>query len=128
MENKKKNKKKTLNKGFSLVELLAVIVILGIIIGIGVVSVTRLVDRAKKSEQDSNKNIITMSAQTYLQNNKNLVPKVVGESRNIKVSDLKANNYLTKDIKNNKGESCMENSYVRVYKLSNTDSKSFLGL
>ena len=109
------------NKGFSLVELLAVIVILGLLATIGIVATTSLVDKAKKDKMDSQKNTVTMSAQTYMQNNKNLGPKIIGETKVIRVSDLRKMNYLTEDIKNEKGESCMEKSYVRVYKLSNTE-------
>ena len=101
-------------KGFSLVELLAVVVILGLLATISIVAISSLIDRAKQDKTDSLKKTVLMSAQTYIQNNKNLVPKIIGESKNIKVSDLRAGNYLTEDIKNNKGESCMENSYVRV--------------
>ena len=108
-------------KGFSLVELLAVIVILGILAAIGIGVTSNLIDRAKADKMDSQKNTVTMSAQTYMQNNKNLVPKIIGESTEIKISDLRLSNYLTEDITNNKGESCMEKSYVRVYKLSNTE-------
>ena len=109
------------NKGFSLVELLAVIVILGLLATIGIVATTSLVDKAKKDKMESQKNTVTMSAQTYMQNNKNLVPKIIGETRILNVSDLRKSNYLTEDIKNEKGESCMEKSYVKVYKLSNTE-------
>ena len=109
------------NKGFSLVELLAVIVILGLIAAIGISATSYLIDRANKDKMDSQKNTVTMSAQTYMQNNKNLVPKIIGESKIIKISDLRKSNYLTEDIKNTKGESCMEKSYVRVYKLSNSE-------
>ena len=109
------------NKGFSLVELLAVIVILGILSAIGIGVTSTLIDRANKDKMDSQKNTVTMSAQSYMQNNKNLVPKIIGESKIIKISDLRKSNYLTEDIKNTKGESCMEKSYVRVYKLSNSE-------
>ena len=109
------------NKGFSLVELLAVIVILGLIAAIGISATSYLIDRANKDKMDSQKNTVTMSAQSYMQNNKNLVPKIIGESKIIKISDLRKSNYLTEDIKNTKGESCMEKSYVRVYKLSNSE-------
>ena len=119
-KNKRKSKKRSL-KGFSLVELLAVIVILGLLTTLGISTVSNLIQKSKETEMGSNKNIVTMAAQSYLQSNKNLVPKVIGETTTIKVSELKKNNYLTKDIKNSKGESCMENSYVRVYKLSNTE-------
>ena len=116
-----KLKKVRNKKGFSLVELLAVVVILGLIAALGISATSYLSDLAKKNKMESQKNTVTMSAETYLQNNKNLVPKIIGDSSIIKVSDLRRTNYLTEDIKNNKGESCMEKSYVRVYKLSNTE-------
>ena len=117
-----KQKSKLKNKnGFSLVELLAVVVILGLLATIGIVATNSLIDKAKKDKMDSQKNTVTLSAQTYMQNNKNLVPKIIGESSIIKVSDLRASKYLTEDIKNDKGESCMEKSFVRVYKLSNSE-------
>ena len=110
-------------KGFSLVELLAVVVILGLIAALGISATSYLSDLAKKNKMESQKNTVTMSAETYLQNNKNLVPKIIGDSSIIKVSDLRKSKYLTEDIKNGKGESCMEKSYVRVYKLSNSEYK-----
>ena len=109
------------SKGFSLVELLAVVVILGIIAAIGVGATSYLVDKTKQEKMESQKNTVTMAAQTYMQNNKNLVPKIIGESTKIKVSDLRLNNYLNEDITDNNGKSCMEKSYVKVYKLSNTE-------
>ena len=114
-------KKRINKKGFSLVELLAVIVILGLIAAIGIGVTSNLVEKSKREKMESQKNTVTMSAQTYMQNNKNLVPKIIGETKVIRVSDLRKMNYLTEDIKNDKGESCMEKSYVRVYKLSNTE-------
>jgi type IV pilus assembly protein PilA len=85
----KKSSKLKNKKGFSLVELLAVVVILGLLSTIGIVTVNTLVDKAKQEKMDSQKNTITLSAQTYMQNNKNLVPKIIGESSIIKISDLK---------------------------------------
>lgn len=40
-------------KGFSLVELLAVVVILGLLAAIGIVATNNLIDKAKKDEMDS---------------------------------------------------------------------------
>ena len=114
-------KKRKNKKGFSLVELLAVVVILGLIAAIGIGVTSNLVEKSKREKMESQKNTVTLSAQTYMQNNKNLVPKIIGESRIIKISDLRLSNYLTEDIKNNEGESCMEKSYVKVYKLSNSE-------
>ena len=83
------------NKGFSLIELLAIVVILGIISVIGISATSMLSNKAKKNEMDAHKNVVTMSAQSYLQKNKNLVPKVVGESKNIQISELRESNYYT---------------------------------
>ena len=109
------------NKGFSLVELLAVVVIMGILATIGIAAVSSLIDKADKEYENSHKNTIIIAAQTYMQSNKNLVPKVVGENVKVNVSELRKANYLKEDIKNKNGETCMENSYVRVYKASNTE-------
>ena len=54
------------NKGFSLVELLAVVVILGLLAAIGIGVTSNLVDKAKNDKMDSQKNTVTLSAQTYL--------------------------------------------------------------
>ena len=84
MKQTKKSKKRK-NKGFSLVELLAVVVILGILAVVGIATTATLIDKAKKSETDANKNTVSIAAQSYVQNNKNLVPKIIGESVNIKI-------------------------------------------
>ena len=97
-------KKRINKKGFSLVELLAVIVILGLIAAIGIGVTSNLVEKSKREKMESQKNTVTMSAQTYMQNNKNLVPKIIGESSIIQVSDLRAAKYLTEDIKNDNGD------------------------
>ena len=67
----------------------------------GISATSMLTEKAKESEMDSNKNVITMAAQTYLQNNKSLVPKVIGETKNIRVIELRKANYLTKNILSN---------------------------
>ena len=77
--------------------------ILGLIAAIGVGATSYLVDKTKQEKMESQKNTVTMAAQTYMQNNKNLVPKIIGESTKIKVSDLRLNNYLSEDITDNNG-------------------------
>ena len=104
------------NNGFTLIELLAVVVVLGIILGISITAVMHFVDRAKKEQIASQEKALTIAAKSYLQENRGLLPKSIGETTVIPVSVLKTNNYITENIKNSKKESCMENSYVTAYK------------
>ena len=66
------------NKGFSLVELLAAIVIMGILTGIGVVSVTYLINKTEKEYYKAQESEIIMVAKSYTQDNRSFLPKRVG--------------------------------------------------
>lgn len=108
------------NKGFTLIELLGVILLVGILLGITITAVMKFIDRARTEQLKSQEKTVTMAAQNYLQENRSLLPKSIGETTTIPVSMLKKNKYLTENIKNSKNESCMENSYISVYKSSKT--------
>lgn len=117
----KKNKK----HGFTLVELLCVIVILGLIITVSIVAVTKTIDKSKVDSKLAQEKLISKACETYVEDNKDKAPKTIGDSVNIDFKTLKEAKYLTEDILNNNRESCMDNSYVRVYKY-NTKEYSYL--
>ena len=50
---KRKRKTKTHKKGFTLIEILAAITILGILMGIAIVSVTKIIEDGKKEHYDT---------------------------------------------------------------------------
>ncbi len=108
-----KNKK---NGGFTLIELLAVIVILGILIVVTVPSLSRLIKKTKDENRESSRNTLEMAAKSYAENNKKVLPKSIGEIKTIKIADLKNANFLKEDIKSADKESCMKNSYVKIFK------------
>ena len=112
------NKKKG-NRGFTLVELLAAIVILGILSTMAIVSVSNLIKKAKSSAEDANAKTIQMAAESYIQANKDTAPKSIGECVTVSASDLKNKKFLTDEITNSNNESCMKNSYVKIFKSSN---------
>ena len=101
-----------------MVELLAAVTILAVVSLIAIKGVSGLIDRAKEERVVQQQKTLTIAAESYLQANTQYRPKTIGESRYINVSTLKKANYLKDDITNSKGESCMTNSVVRVYKLS----------
>ena len=110
-------------KGFSMLELLGAILILGILSIIAIISVTRLINRSKKDVDSHNKNMLVMAAQSYYAENRSELPKEIGESNKVKASVLRSSNFLKSDLKNGKNESCMTESFVKVIKKSKSDYK-----
>ena len=102
--------------GFSLVELLAVIVILGILSIVGISAVTRLIEKSRIEKENQEFKTAVLATKNYLQLNNDLAPKSTGESVRITLLELKEAKYLTEDIINGKGQSCMNNSYIEVIK------------
>lgn len=108
-------------KGFSMTELLAVVVILGILSTIVIVTYSQYISSSKKEKDKQNEELVVEAAKAYLNANIDQKPKTIGESTKITLETLRQSNYLKDDVKNSKNESCMDNSYVYVYKNSFTN-------
>jgi len=108
-------------KGLTLIELLCVIVIVGLLITVGVIAVTKTIDSAKKNSLTVQEKLLKSTTRTYIDDNPDKAPKLIGDSVNISLSLLKEKHYLTENIYNSSKESCMKDSYVRVYKLNNKE-------
>ncbi|MBP5678609.1 MAG: type II secretion system protein [Bacilli bacterium] len=104
-------------KGFTMVELLAVIVIVGALSVMGIVGVSRYIQSSKTEKENQEKKNIAMAAKMYMQANRELLPRTIGDSAVVQVSELRRTNYLKTDVTDKSGNSCMEKSFVRVYKL-----------
>ena len=88
------------NKGYTLVELLAVFVILGIIIMISVPAITGVINSSKDKSYDQQVKILENAARTYMSENSTLLPDS-GSSYNVTIDNLKENGLISdKDIKN----------------------------
>ena len=112
------------NKGFSLIEILATIVIIGIVSTVGIVSVNSMINKSKQHFYESQKQQMVLAAQSYVQDNRNILPKNVGGMIKIKLSVLREKNYLKEDIIDQDKNVCdQDNSYVTVYKNNQTEYK-----
>ncbi|MDD3048640.1 MAG: prepilin-type N-terminal cleavage/methylation domain-containing protein [Bacilli bacterium] len=75
-------------KGFTLVELLAVIIILGVILSITIPSVERSIDKARTKTYATNEVLMINAARLYMADNINLIPNSSGETVSIELSTL----------------------------------------
>ena len=110
------------NKGFTLVELLAVVVILGIIITISIPAVSKWIEKSKMESKESQKNTLVMATESYAQANQKVLPKGIGQKTKVSAEDLKNAKYLKEDLVDADKNSCM-NSYVEIYKYDKSKYK-----
>ncbi len=104
-----------MKKGFTLVELLAVIIILGLLTIIAIPSIIGILNNEKENISDSMKNIIINASSLYIEDNSGVYPKVNNNVYCIKLESLVNDNRLSKPLKDpvtNKGIDL--NKYVKV--------------
>ena len=108
-------------KGFTFVEILAAITILGILTGVAVVAVSNIIENGKKEHYETAEKNLSLAGQSYVQTNRAYLPKAIGQKTKIKLSTLVEKNYI-QPIKDYSDNDCdMDASYVQVFKYSQND-------
>ena len=91
--------KKLNNKGFTLVELISVLVILIAIMAVAVPSISKSLGRSKEKQLERNKKVLENASELYVTNNKNKIFNSSGEDNcYIELEVLVSNNYVDKSI------------------------------
>jgi len=116
------------NKGFTLVELLAVISILAILSGVAVISVSRIMKKNREDFYVSQIKVVTLAAKNYVQDYKSQMPKEIGKMNQILLKELVDKKYLSKVVDYKKNECSLTDSYVNVHKVSNSNYKYYVHL
>lgn len=119
-------------KGFTIVEILAVIVIIGILISLAVVGITRYREKSNKIYYDALSSQIALATKTYYSNNPDQKPRgqVVDEGNKkiigviLEANRLLENNYLINNIVDVNDKECNSESFV-VAKLNEDGSYSY---
>ena len=101
-------------KGFTLVEVLAVIVILGILSTIGVVTVVNIRKHQEKKFDQNQLAIFKQTAKTYFSDNKTLLPTAKDSTNIVYLKDLIEQNYLDSLLDYNKESYLLDKSYIIV--------------
>jgi type IV pilus assembly protein PilA len=107
------------NRGFTLVELLAVIVILAVILVIAIPNVMKVIDKAKLDAYKRNESMLISAGRNYVASYAENIPISIGSTTKVNISDLQTKDLL-KDIKDPKSNtSC--SGYVLITKISNSE-------
>lgn len=111
------------NKGFSLIEILAVVAIMGIMSGLAVAAYTGYQDKVKSDSYQAMESSAHAAAQNYIQQYGIVVPSD-GTPRTITVDTLVNSGLLSKlEDPNVKGGNCHAGSYVKVIKEKSEGNK-----
>lgn len=115
-------------KGFTMIELMAVIIILGILMSLAYMGVTQYLERARDATYEDFEENIRTGATNYLLDHTGSIPDV-GESIVIDVSKLICEGYveeLQDPHSPTKGGTCNLNSYAIVTREEDTSSNMMI--
>ena len=110
-------------KGFTMVELLAVITIIGILTGIGVVSIQKANDRAKVNFYNSQRSTLTNAATSYLADHKDKYPRYVGQTSTITLEEMQTGKYVGEFNDQSKEPNSCNKSKTKVVVLRSDTNK-----
>lgn len=109
-------------KGFTLIEVLCVIVMLGVLATIVSIGVSKVLKNSKETFYNKQMKMITLAAKTYYSDNRNLLPTNIAETNEVKLSTLIENKYID-SIKDSSGNACTntDETTVKVVKVSQNE-------
>jgi prepilin-type N-terminal cleavage/methylation domain-containing protein len=106
--------------GFTLVELLAVIVVLGAILAIAIPNIIKILDNTRQNVYKEYEKELVNSTKNYTVENIKMLPKQINEKTKITLQDLQSKDYV-EEIKNPKNESEKCVGYIEVEKIATGD-------
>lgn len=112
-------KRKSKNRGFTIIELLATITVLGIVTVIAVTTIQSVLKKAYNEYYNNQEKNMIAATESYLEKEKKYLPKISGQTVKIFLEDLYKKNLIDKVIDYNKDRCDAKASYVSVFKYEN---------
>ena len=108
-------------KGFTMVELLATIIILGLLVTIAYVSVRSILERGNDSYFTSQENMLILAGREYFADHRSELPDEIGDTSKVNLDTLINENYID-PIKDKDENDCnFDDSNVTVQKITEKD-------
>ncbi|MGI6324961.1 MAG: prepilin-type N-terminal cleavage/methylation domain-containing protein [Bacilli bacterium] len=123
-----KNKKRHLKNAFTLIEIVAVIVIIGMFLTIMMPVVSRTILSSRLKFYDNQENTVLLSARNYFSEDRNKLPKDLGEKKTVTVSTLIQEGYINSIIDDRNRPCNYEQSYVEVTQIGKGDYQYYVRL
>lgn len=106
-------KREKQKRGFTMIELLAVLVILGIIMVIAVPSVVSYLQSARSDYYDQLEESVKTVGQEYFSDHRSLMPRENGQIFSVDIQDLITEGYTTEILDSDGNDTCTGNVYVK---------------
>ncbi len=119
--------KRVNKKGFTLVEVIAVVVILGVMLTAAIVGYSKYIEKSKKNYYEKQKDLVTQAGRDYFNDNRGRLPINISEENCVLLSTLINNKYIDdvlgydkKACDKGKSKVCAQKISLTKYKYNTT--------
>ena len=116
------------NKGFTLVELLVTIVIIGLLVTIGYIGSRTILERANNSYYHNQEDMLLLAGREYFADNRSELPKEVSETASVTLETLIEQKYIDPIKDRNDNDCNFKESSVVVQKITDADYQYYATL
>ena len=109
------------NRGFTLVEILAVITLIGVLALISIPTIDAVIKSTREKAYEDQKDVILSAAKDYTASHLMDMPTIDGDYVYITLGDLKMGGFIEVDVINPINETCISNATVIVITRKNNN-------
>ena len=115
-------------KSFTLVEILATIIILGLLVTLGYISVRNILDQSHENYYKSQEDMVLLAGREYFADYRSALPEEVGETATVTLETLINEKYIDPVKDRNENDCDFKASSVTVQKINEKDYQYYVTL